>query len=829
MGGEDDLPAMISRSISARLGASVAALLVFVVSAAGVSRGAGAASGPPTFDHPYLDGFSGPEPAVSVNLAGTWQFETKLVTTCAPTPPGIVFGPPEGCVDRPVAQRTTIQVPGGGWVKQGFANVSRAVYGRTIDVPDIGAPQVTKLVFGAVNHEATVSIDGRVVGTNTTAYLPSVFDLTPFVRPGASHVLAVDVKGRDALRDADGYYTVPVAADWSPDVAQGIFRSARLEVFSAVHVSDTFVRTSVKERTLVADVSVTNAGDTAQRVSLSARIVSSTGRAWRYPDLPRTDVTVPPRATTVVRLGPVAWELGSRSYWWPNVPYVAGYRTELHLLRLELTTPAAGVATSRAGYRFGFREIEQVGDHFELNGVRVNFRGDSLQGANYDGIDHGGKGDAYGTYPGFLAPDDVNPGWPRAVENYLRLNYSGVRIHQVPATPYMLDVADEMGLMILDETAIRGSNGRQSFATGRDNMVSHLRALVLRDRNHASVLRWSQSNEPSSVSGTPGWSADFDATLYRTIMEIDDTRPISTDVAFPIVDLPFPNYTVWCHYYGNGGPFAFEYTDDSCKDAPGKLPGKPYGQGELFLFASKQEFTWFATVTHQLRVKGASDIRPYTLLENWASFVPGVRTFDLLREFGGRPLYGEDNLSDPWANPQVQRVQNAFSPVLVADKEYWEASKLSNADGDWPAEPVVLPRGRRITRVLQVFNDTFFGNRVRVRWELRQGAPDGALVAGSTMDVAVPLGTHVERRISFVPPRTPDPLYLVLSATKSSRCELGLAPAARPRLPGLDGAGVTQGANDDALADVSAHTDERTAPTSGDLCVLFRDAATRFD
>ncbi len=188
---------MISRSISARLGASVAALLVFVVSAAGVSRGAGAASGPTTFDHPYLDGFSGPEPAVSVNLAGTWQFETKLVTTCAPTPPGIVFGPPEGCVDTPVAQRTTIQVPGGGWVKQGFANVSRAVYGRTIDVPDIGAPQVTKMVFGAVNHEATVSIDGRVVGTNTTAYLPSVFDLTPFVRPGASHVLTVDVKGRD--------------------------------------------------------------------------------------------------------------------------------------------------------------------------------------------------------------------------------------------------------------------------------------------------------------------------------------------------------------------------------------------------------------------------------------------------------------------------------------------------------------------------------------------------------------------------------------------------------------------------------------------------------
>ena len=97
-----------------------------------------------------------------------------------------------------------------------------------------------------------------------------------------------------------------------------------------------------------------------------------------------------------------------------------------------------------------------MGDHFELNGRRVNFRGDSIQGANYDNIDYHGVSDAYDTFPGFLKPSAGNAGWPKAVDNYLRLNYSSVRIHQVPATPYMLDVADEMGLMIQDETAIRG-------------------------------------------------------------------------------------------------------------------------------------------------------------------------------------------------------------------------------------------------------------------------------------------------------------------------------------------------------------------------------------
>ena len=61
----------------------------------------------------------------------------------------------------------------------------------------------------------------------------------------------------------------------------------------------------------------------------------------------------------------------------------------------------------------------------------------------------------------------------------------------------MLDVADEMGLMIIDETAIRGSQACRTWIAGHDNMVNHARALVLRDRNHPAIIRWSQINEPN--------------------------------------------------------------------------------------------------------------------------------------------------------------------------------------------------------------------------------------------------------------------------------------------------------------------------------------------
>jgi hypothetical protein len=84
------------------------------------------------------DGVAAGNAAVaSVDLAGQWSF----------TPAG--------------RGTTAITVPGGGWYKQGFTDVNEATYSRTITVPDSGQPQSAWVEFGAVNHQATLSVDGR--------------------------------------------------------------------------------------------------------------------------------------------------------------------------------------------------------------------------------------------------------------------------------------------------------------------------------------------------------------------------------------------------------------------------------------------------------------------------------------------------------------------------------------------------------------------------------------------------------------------------------------------------------------------------------------------
>ncbi len=670
----------------------------------------------------------------SVDLAGTWSF----------TPAG--------------RAATTITVPGGGWYKQGFTDVTEAVYSRSITVPDSGQPQAVRIEFGAVNHEATLSVDGTVVGTNTTAFTPSVFDITPYVTPGSTHTISVRVKGRGALRNsANTKYVVPTAAEWSEAIPQGIFRSAFLRVYPEVFVSDTFVRTSVAGDTLAYDVTLTNTSASTRSVTLTGSLASANGTSFAYPGLPSRSVDVPANASATVTVGPVTWGLGASSYWWPNVPYRAGYRAQLHTLAVHAAVSTG--RTSDASYRFGFRESTQNGEYYYLNGVRVNYRGDNLQGANYDRIDNGGIGDAFDTLPGFLPPSGSNAGWPKAVDNYQRLNYNVVRIHQEPASPYMLDVADEMGLMLVDETAIRGSNNGEDFDEGRANMVNHARALVLRDRNHAAVLRWSQANEPSYSND----SEQFQQELYAAVNGADGTRPVIVDGERPdrYPNMTQANFAVFPHYIDGFGKYG---------EAVWAVTGRPDGETEYIWPAAntKRGFTWFATSTAAKRGKDASDLRPYTLLSGWASFVPGVRTTDFTLEEGGRPIYGENNLSDPWANPQIQRIQAAFNPVAAIDLPYWSASGASDANGAFPLPDAVdnYDHGTTVTRTVTVFNDTLSDTSVDFTWSAHADTPDGPVVDSGSSTLSIPLGSRVNQQVSFTTPASGSKVYLVLSTAK---------------------------------------------------------------
>ena len=543
---------------------------------------------------------------IVTSLDGTWTF----------TPSG--------------AAATTIQVPGGGWVAQGFSrtSVTAARYDRMVTVPDLGRAQATYLELGAVNHQATLTVDSTMLGTNTTSFTPSVFDVTGAVKPGMAHHFIVDVKGRDALHSPGGTLLVPDGANWSPNIPQGIFRSAVVHVMPALHVADAFVRTDVANSQISIDVTVKNDGTAPANGTVSVALSSWNCDAESIPD-----------AAVVADLGACsgdvresdgrAGEVGARRI----VLLVAqravhaGYVSKLHVAAVTVTPDAAGggaAAAHTVPYRFGFRQVRQVASaggvvgHYELNGVRFNLRGDNIQGADYDSINNTGKGngDAYDLFAGFLPPSSSNRGFPGAVDNWEKLNYNGTRIHQVLATPYMLDVMDEMGFLAIGETAIRGEgSGGQDYVLGHDNMVAHLTAMILRDRNHPSIIRWSQCNEAENGPN----SSSFQQDLFNAAMAADGTRPVSADM-YPggtrSVYPTSPNFAAYQHYPNGTGAYTSSVDTNTTT---------PFGDGEFIWPSdnSKQGLTWFGTSTITLRQKDASDVRPYTLLSGWAELHSG--------------------------------------------------------------------------------------------------------------------------------------------------------------------------------------------------------------
>ena len=291
---------------------------------------------------------------------------------------------------------------------------------------------MTRLNFGAINHRATVWVDGQKVGTQVTSYTNSVFDITDYVRPGKTAEIEVLVEGRKALVGPDGRYTVPEGASWSDDVAQGIFRSADLEVFPAVYVSDTVVRTFVTDHTLSYDVYLTNATSRTQKAELSGTPQFLERRRLALPrPLADRQVSVPADTTMKVTIGPVARRAGKASYWWPNLPYRAKYRAQLHDLGVRLDPDAPAKPTSTADVRFGFREFARwatTSSQWSPGQLpRRQHPGSQLRQHRLPRHQRRLR-----LVPGLPEPSAGNAGWPKAVDNYLRLNYNSVRIHQVP-------------------------------------------------------------------------------------------------------------------------------------------------------------------------------------------------------------------------------------------------------------------------------------------------------------------------------------------------------------------------------------------------------------
>ena len=405
----------------------------------------------------------------------------------------------------------------------GFAPGGIAWYRRHFRLGAEDAGKTVTAEFDGVYDNCEVWLNGFLVGGRPYGFESFACDLTRVARFGdADNVLTVRV---DHSRDADSrWYT-----------GSGIYRNVRLCVTNPLHVAHwgTAVTTPVVTSgtaSIHIETKVRNDSNEPKRFALVSDVLDPAGRVAGTSTLQAT-VEALSEATLAQEV-----QVSEPQLW-------STERPRLYRVRSRLEGPGGGDEVSTA---FGIRTLGFDPDKgFSLNGVPMKLKGICLH-------QDGGS-------VGVAIPTKV---WERRLLTLRTLGVNAIRTSHNPPAPEFLDLCDQLGFLVMDEAFDEYTPGKNKWITGwnvgvhghfgyserfEDWSVRDVRDIVLRDRNHPSVIMWSVGNEIDGANDPftdPVLGKDYrpgnpPATemvrlgrpLVAAVKELDRTRPVTAALA----------------------------------------------------------------------------------------------------------------------------------------------------------------------------------------------------------------------------------------------------------------------------------------------------------
>ena len=358
---------------------------------------------------------------------------------------------------------------------------------KNITIPTNWAGQQIKLYFEAVAGYSEIYINKKKLGENFDLFLPFSFDITDKVVPGETVEILVGVRSQSLFEDNStiGRRIIPGGSMWGY-LINGIWQDVYLLALPKVHIEDVYVKPLVSKNTLEIEVTIENRTAKKTEIQLQGNIkewVNCAGTDINSAPVPEwtlgeealrvapSKVSVDANASQKVTLQIPVHE-NALKYWTPEQP-------NLYALLLSVKDKKQTVDTKYE--RFGWREWTLQGTTQCLNGKPYVLHGDLW---HFMGIPQMTRRYAWA--------------WFTAIKG---MNGNAVRPHAQVYPRFYMDMADEMGICVLNETANCASYGGPKLDSEHFWKASkdHLKRFVLRDRNHASVFGWSISNENKPV------------------------------------------------------------------------------------------------------------------------------------------------------------------------------------------------------------------------------------------------------------------------------------------------------------------------------------------
>jgi len=431
----------------------------------------------------------------------------------------------EGQFDQKWASGTAFLPAGIGWYRKHFS------------IPDADSGKTITLRFDGIYNNSTVYLNGHELGTRPYGFASFEYTLNPWLNATGDNVLAVRV---DHHEFAD--------SRWYP--GSGIYRNVYLTATDPIHVDryGTFV-TTLDATQNAADISVQT---TIRNDSPPGALPTGAPIPWLV-DIATTiyDANGSPVATNTVETAPDRQTASlTQSFQIPHPQLWSVDHPTLYTAVTQITRDGNTLDTYRTP--FGIRTIKfDPNTGFWLNGQSMKLKGVCLH------EDAGALGSAI--------PRQV---WERRLRILKEAGTNAIRCSHNPPAPEFLDLCDQLGFLVMDEAFDEWTHGKRKwmdhwngsrfstagYHTDFDQWADRdIQDMILRDRNHPSIVMWSIGNEIDYPNDAyPRNSTDLPpiaARLSRDVKALDTSRPVTAACASIESNLYYPQLDIVGYNY----------------------------------------------------------------------------------------------------------------------------------------------------------------------------------------------------------------------------------------------------------------------------------------
>ena len=370
-------------------------------------------------------------------------------------------------------------LPGGiGWYRKTFV-VPEAMKGKRISIN-----------FEGVYMNSEVFINGKSLGKRPYGYSDFVYEITPNINYGTQNIISVRVD--NSMQTNSRWYT-----------GSGIYRHVWLIATNPVHIANygisvtttdvSAIKANVEVKTLLK-----NETNQPQNVQLKTELSNSSKK-----NSGSHQITVTLLANSemqVVQNIVVAKPL----LWSPETPNL--YNAFVQVLHKNESMDANKID-------FGIRSIKFTSEKgFQLNGKTIKLNGGCVHHDN-----------------GCLGTAAFDRAEERKVKNLKAAGFNAIRTAHNPPSIAFLNACDKLGMLVMDEAfdGWKANKNPYDYSMYFEEWSKRdMETLVLRDRNHPSVIMWSIGNE--IIERKSPEALEIAKKLISYIKKYDTTRPVTS-------------------------------------------------------------------------------------------------------------------------------------------------------------------------------------------------------------------------------------------------------------------------------------------------------------